>query len=353
MKIKKFQAKNFSEALALVKREMGPDAIILSSEEQNGLRRCVEVTAAVDYEVKNGLNSSSSSSSSNGSNGLNSSNGSVSSDDILQMNKELKVLRNAIEDMKTMGYEVSLPEKKRKIFRYLKKRSVSEDLALRLCNKASTLRELVSAISVDIRTRGELSNKKVTMLIGPTGVGKTTTIAKLAALSIRNKKRIALVNLDTYRIGAIEQIRIYSKIMGVPLDIASRADELKSILMKHQNRDMIFIDTTGRNPKDRAYLKELEGIYDLGVPIETHLLISANSDDDFMTEACGHYRTLPIDCVAFTKVDEAVRFGSIYNISSLFQKPVAYVTNGQRVPQDIDFPDNKKLAGLVLNRGAA
>ncbi len=374
MKIKKFQAKNFREALTLVKREMGDDAVILSSEEQKGIRPCVEVTAAVDYELDGGYTSKTLSAqagqgvhtivnthaaetnltgqylhnSSNSSNGSSCSNGLNGSGGIAEMKRELESLKKTIEDMKDKGYEVTLPEKKRKIFRYLKKRSIREDLALKLSERAANVKELPDLISMDIKTCGAGNDKKVIILIGPTGVGKTTTIAKLSARAIKDGKRVALINLDTYRIGAIEQIRIYSKIMGVPLDIASDLEELKESRSKYADRDIIFIDTTGRNPKDETYIDELRLICDLGFSIETHLLMSANSDDDFMVESYKHYRRLPIDCIAFTKVDEAIKFGSIYNLSTLYQKPIAYITTGQRVPDDIEFPNSEGLVDLIL-----
>lgn len=352
MKIKRFQARTFSEALALVKREMGTDAVILSTEEQKGRVPSVEVTAAVDYEaapepLKAGHQQT-------GRPEVPSPPRAEAGEDVLgEMRREIRGIRTAIEDMKNRGYEVNLPEKKRKLFRYLRSRAISDDFAVKLCERSGSLQELVSVVAADIPTYDEVRNRKVIMVIGPTGVGKTTTIAKLAARAMRNGKRVALVNLDTYRIGAVEQIRIYAKIMGIPLDIVSGGEELKKSVLRFGNRDVIFVDTTGRNPKDENYIQELRGLCGLGIPMELHLLMSATSDEDFLAEVHKRYRDIPVDCIGMTKTDEAVKFGSIYNLSTLFRKPVAYITTGQQVPQDIDFPNGARLAGMILNTGAS
>jgi flagellar biosynthesis protein FlhF len=146
-------------------------------------------------------------------------------------------------------------------------------------------------------------------------------------------------------------MRIYSRIMGIPLDVASDSKEFRTSLSKYSDRDIIFIDTTGRNPRDRTHIEQLMTLYEVDTPIETHLLMSAASDDEFMTESYRNYGTLPIDCIAFTKVDEATRLGSIYNLSVVSEKPVGYITTGQRVPQDIEFPDSSRLAAMIMGNG--
>lgn len=379
MKIKKFRAKTFSEALALVKREMGVDAVILSSEEQRGLISGVEVTAAADYELaaaQAGNAAYAQYSQTPVSHapaaallpvqqrdaGRSSVPGRAAAsrrlipdaDNIADIRKELGGLKKLLEEMKKSGFEMELPEPKKKIFRYLRKRAIREELALRLTNqRPAAMRDLVNAIAKEVRTCKDVQNKKVVMLIGPTGVGKTTTIAKLAARAIKDHRKVAMINLDTYRIGAIEQIRIYSKIMGIPLEVASNAEDLKRGIGKFAAKDTIFIDTTGRNPRDSSHIEELRLIYSLDIPIETHLLMSASSDDDFLVQAYRQYKKLPVDCIAFTKTDEAVKYGSIYNLASLYQKPVAYITTGQSVPADIEFPDSGRLAAMILQSGAA
>nr|MDA8387856.1 hypothetical protein [Nitrospiraceae bacterium] len=184
-----------------------------------------------------------------------------------------------------------------------------------------------------------------------------TTIAKLSARAVRRGRRAAIINLDTYRIGAGEQVRIYSRIMGIPLATAAGPAEFQRHLSNFaRTRDLIFIDTTGRNPADASYIEYIRSMHAAaaapGLPApEVHLLMSASSDDEFMTRAYSHYRGLPVDCISFTKVDEAASLGMIYNLQMIYGKPVAYVSTGQKVPDDLEFPDEDMLGNLILSKG--
>ncbi|MCX7792866.1 MAG: flagellar biosynthesis protein FlhF [Thermodesulfovibrionales bacterium] len=355
MKIKRFRAKSFSEALELVKKELGEDAVVLSTEEKKGIIPSVEVVAAIDYDDPS-ENYKNFSSQINKKPDLNNSLEPEASE-IRQLLSEIAYLKDSINELKRYGYELTLPEKKREIFNYLRERAIRDEFSLRLCNRVSTKEELLRQISMDLKIKRTVFNRRAIMLIGPTGAGKTTTIAKLAWIAISQGQKAALLSLDTYRIGAMEQIRIYSRIMGIPLLVVSGVEELKEGLEKFSSRDTVLIDTTGRSPSDRRYISQLSSIITelKNLPgdfsLELHLLISSNSDESSMIEAYNHYRELPINCIAFTKVDEAVRFGHLYNIYLTYQKPVAYITTGQTVPDDIKFPDQRELASLFLRKG--
>jgi flagellar biosynthesis protein FlhF len=364
MKIKKFEAVNFREALARVKKELGHDAVILSSEEIGGFKPMVEVVAAIDQDLdqEETLRAYSRESESESAEGKSARPDKVSLSSYSprtksnalpdyhdQVLRELKNLRESLEDLRNKGYEVSLPESKKKIYQYLRSRFIREDLALQLIERAESRRDLSGIIRDDLQTGWGWSEKKIVILIGSTGVGKTTTAAKLCGQAIKQDKRVGLVSLDTFRIGAIEQIRIYSRILGVPLVIASSPEEVRSGINKLNDRDLIIIDTTGRNPKDQSYGREMKAVYALGIPMETHLLISGTSSEHFMAETHSDYQYLPVNRIAFTKMDEADGFGAVYNFSMLAKKPIAYMTTGQKVPNDIEFYSDAQLADLILN----
>ncbi|GAB4387957.1 MAG: hypothetical protein Kow0025_04470 [Thermodesulfovibrionales bacterium] len=359
MKIKKYRAGTFREVLSLIKKELGEDAVILSSRELGGSEPSVEVTAAVDYDLVAGPQGPTQAARKAGRRSVNLRAGgpedgaeaAPGAKRLEDLAREMEALRQAINDMRHKGYEVALPPGKKEVYRYLTDRLFREDLAMALAEKADGVADLPRLISGDVKASPPGSGKRAIALVGPTGVGKTTTLAKLAAAAVRRGRRVAMVNLDTYRIGAIEQIRIYSRILGVPLDVASGPEGLRKSLEKYADRDVVFIDTTGRNPRDGQHLDELKVLYGAGHQVETHLLLSANSDEAFLAESFRYYGTLPVDRLAFTKVDEAVRYGAIYSTLTLYRRPVAYLTTGQRVPEDIRFPDSAALTDLILSGG--
>ncbi len=358
MRIKKVRALNFRQALSMVRKELGANAVVLSTEDRKKSSNYVEVTAAIDYEMEQ-----------TGSIDLSPVSETAGTDrtgELTEIRNEIKDLKAHIRMMHNSGFEMHLPEDRKRMFNFLKERAVTEDFALGIVERAAGTDDLEAVMSEDINVlnpfhaarpgSGETSpqnRKRVVMLIGPTGVGKTTTIAKLASVAIREGKKVALISIDTYKVGAAEQIRIYSRMIGIPLEIVSRTEDLKHTIGRFSDRDLLLVDTMGHNPRDEECLNDLRRIYDKGLPVETQLLLSAVSDNDFLMETHRHYSTLPVDHVAFTKTDEAARLGSMYNICRIYQKPVAYITTGQKVPGNIEFIDNRKLTNLILRTGSA
>lgn len=373
MKIKTIRAKNFREALSLVKKELGPDAVILSSEDKKGLKPYVEITAAVDYDI-DGNNDKAQvqvaaikpENTVRGAEEQQHVLTGAGPSDLMGLQADIKSLREYIEAMKNSGFELKMPEERRNIFRFLREKLINDEFALKLVERAGAIEEIETVMTDDlnisrtvrnpfgqIRDAAAKDNRRIIMLIGPTGSGKTTTIAKLASMAIKEGKKVSMISIDTYKIGAAEQIRIYSRMIGIPLDIVANRESFRKSVGRFSDRDVVLVDTTGQNPRDAEYINNLKNIYEMGMPIETQLLLSASSDCGFLMDTHKYYNSLPIDFMAFTKTDEAVKLGAIYNLCCLYQKPVAYITTGQRVPGNIEFVDSKKLTNLILRTGSA
>jgi flagellar biosynthesis protein FlhF len=192
------------------------------------------------------------------------------------------------------------------------------------------------------------SCKKVA-LIGPTGVGKTTTIAKLAAnFTIKQGYKVALITADTYRIAAIEQLRIYADIIGIPIEIVYSPEELSKAFHRHSDKDLILVDNAGRSPRKAEQLAELKALLAVDADIETHLVLSATIRYREALEAANKFAVCSPDKILFTKIDESCTLGTLLNILYYFPSTISYVTTGQSVPEDIELADANKLASLML-----
>ncbi len=208
-----------------------------------------------------------------------------------------------------------------------------------------------------IRFAGTLKMRKnsprIIALVGPTGVGKTTTTAKLAAMYALNRgNKVALITMDIFRVGAVEQLKTYSRIMGIPLEVASTPKELEKAVEKHSACDLIFIDTAGRSHKDKEKLDEMKGFLEHKIPIEVYLCLSATTKDRELEEILNRFRIFQPRKVVFTKIDECESFGNMVNLLMKDNLQIAYFTTGQRVPEDIEVATSAKLAEMILREAS-
>ena len=192
--------------------------------------------------------------------------------------------------------------------------------------------------------------KKTVIFTGPTGVGKTTTIAKLAAhYRLKEKRSVALITLDTYRVAAVEHLRMYANVLGVTMDVALTKQEALECIRKRSKAELILIDTAGRSPRDQAGMEELRRLIALDHPLETHLVLSATTREQDLKDGAVRYAGIPIDRLLFTKLDETSGFGGLFDLMKRTGLPLSYLSVGQRVPEDLDVAKPDRVADLLLD----
>ncbi len=188
---------------------------------------------------------------------------------------------------------------------------------------------------------------RVMALVGPTGVGKTTTLAKLAAYAhLQAGSEVVLITLDTYRIAAVEQLKTYAKIMEIPVQVALNSSELRQAVQFHQDKALILIDTAGHSQRDEIGMDNLMQFFGNQEDIEVHLVLSATTKGSDLNDIVTRFAPLQPDYLLFTKLDETSQYGSLFTQMIKAGKPVSFVTTGQNVPEDFEFAGKELLAAL-------
>jgi flagellar biosynthesis protein FlhF len=368
MQIKRYEAANIREAMAKIKKDLGPDAIILSTKMQPGRVPLIEVMAARDDGITSPVSN----------NAMHDIKDDRQDDVINGLRQEIHELKSGVnvlahnilfqrdlfdlkETLDILCDQVSVRNDAhlQEIYLRMVANGVSRTKALKLTEAIkkefplgySDTHEKAALIAEKLIARSFLKDngkeRRVKALIGPTGVGKTTTLAKLAAYySLEKKMKVGLITTDTYRIAASEQLKIYANIMGLPIEVASEKETFHRSLKSFADKDLILVDTPGRNHHDDQCLKSLKSTLD--VNIESVLLLSPIATKEYLLQAADRFRIFNYDRIILTKMDECSHFGPMVDVLDKIGKPVSYMTTGQNVPKDIEKATPERLAKLML-----
>lgn len=386
MKIKKFIAPDIRRAIKMVRDDQGPDAVIISNRRVEG---GVEIISAIDYDesLLNTMESESKEAptpsiraddlSMNSSNLADSDyshirpnpnnqeprdksqrqGGSIDETLLSEMREELKYLRNIVEnrffDLEWANYSYHNPVNA-EILKKLIRCGISSKLGQEIVRELPYTDKLEKAWESALAKLGErllLSNEDVVenggviALVGPTGVGKTTTVAKLAARYAlrRGVRHAALISTDNYRVGAHEQLRTYGRLLDIPLRNALNKEELHSELNDFMDKDLVLIDTAGMSQRDLRISEQLSVLRESKANMKVYLVLSATSQLAGIEETINVFRGINLDGCIITKLDEASSIGPVLSAIIEQKLPLAYVSDGQRVPEDLHLARTDKL----------
>ncbi len=398
MIVKTYRAPTMQEAIKKIKEELGEDALILSYKKvkQGSFfsffkKEVYEVTAALDEKPLNGkpaFKKVMKKYTNNNTPVQKSTKKEINSDNIEERIKKLEQLiykagkenierlvsdiKSDIDDLKkAINYtkksedidlsKIPLGMNKhftymcdigiRKKYAYKIITGVHKNIDKRRLNEDEYVKEYLSVVISQFFKQSKPTKKNI-VLLGPTGVGKTTTLAKLAAIyKLKENRKVGIITTDTYRIGAVDQLLNYAKIMDIPAIVSITKEDFKNAIEDLKDMDTVLVDTVGRSPKDIKRLNELFSIFKGENRLHMSLVLAVNTKEEDCIDTYNQFKTLPINDLIFTKVDETKTPGTMLNIVVKTKKPVFCVSYGQDVPTDIMKAQPLKVSSLIIKRG--
>ena len=387
MKMKKYNAPSIAEAMKMIRADLGDDAVILNSKvvvdkKFFGLikNKSYEVVAGFDRvekkAAKPSLSDIPSFSTTLSKESLNMQyeqknrpvepikEPQVETSDSLV--KEIADLKSMIQNMQRMSTQSQYPDELLPFVDSLKQQELGEELITAISDELfvhyknekvplqwsdmrhvaeNYLKTQLKELPID----GLSYEKKYINVLGPTGVGKTTTIAKMAARSVlEKKKKIGFITTDTYRIAAIEQLKTYAALLQAPVEVVYSAKDYEEAIKRLAHLDLIFIDTAGRNYKEAKYVEDLQTLINFNDEVESYLVLALTAKQKDLELIIEQFDKLKIEKFIFTKLDETHSIGTMFNLMIKYKKGLAYYTNGQEVPEDIEQPSIESLIELFF-----
>lgn len=384
MEIKTYRAPSLQEALAMVREDLGPSAAVLHTREIRGHRllrwipgvRQVEVAASLDVNVPSRLRRREQAAAPAAPapevqqrQAVSRPQSTPSRDLGSELKSQLDGLQAMLADLCRQSQVAGRPDVPQELFhlftdlidaelpediaRELVQRVREEHAIEELADPAAAKAQAARLIEAEIAVAGPIQltpgRRRVVALVGPTGVGKTTTIAKLAAnFRLRERRKVGLITVDTYRIAAVEQLRTYADIINLPMKVVSTPREMREAIAQMADLDLILMDTAGRSPRDEVKIHELKAFLTEAQADEVHLVLSSVAGGSTLSRTAERFACVGTTALILTKIDEATGLGNLLPLMRSSGLPLSYLTDGQNVPDDIRAAHPAALAQALL-----